>query len=294
MEIDEEHQMAQEELPPRNGHRQRPKRKSTARRILAISLTSIILLAMSGTLGYTAIYHPYTLHMQATAVAQARADATARVQATIMAMVQATNAAEEHATATALAQHQTAYNEIIAMAPALNDNLSSPDIYNWDTGSGCSFTHNTYSATVTQKGFFLPCLAKKTLFHNFAYQVHMTIVQGDAGGIIVRADPTTSQAYLFVVGIDGTYSIYYYPGNSKQKAHTLMDGYSNQIITGTNKENTLGVIASGTSLDFYINQQYVTSIIDASRSSGLIGILANNYSNTTITTYTHAQVWDLH
>ena len=297
MEIDEEHQKKPEDQEERPGPQQQHQpqvKKGPAIRVLLTFLAILSVLSISGTIGFTTLYHPYMLHMHATATVQAKLMATVHAQVTRIAIVRATTLAEEHATATVRAQRQADYNEIISTTPTINDTLSNPDVYNWDTSSGCAFTHNAYNATVTQKGFFLPCLAKKTLFHNFVYQVHMTIVKGDAGGMIIRANPQTSQSYLFVVGTDGTYSIYYYPGGSKQKSRTLMDGYSSLIRTGSHQENILGIVASGTSLNFYINKQYVTSIIDNSRSSGLIGVLANNYTNATVVTYTSAQVWDLH
>lgn len=297
MEIDEDHQKeqeTQEERPQPEQLRRPPIKKGITIRLMLTMLTILSVLSISGVIGYTTLYHPYILHMHATATVQAKIMTTVHARGTSLAIVRATTLAEEYATATVQAQHQTNYNEITSTTATLNDNLNSPDTYNWDTGSGCSFIHNTYNATVTQKGFFLPCLAKNTSFHNFVYQVDMTIVKGDAGGMIIRADPSTSQSYLFVVGTDGTYSIYYYPGGSKQKSRTLTDGYSNLIRAGTKQENILGVVASGTSLDFYINKQYVTSIVDSSRSSGLIGVLANNYTNATVVTYTSAQVWDLH
>ena len=261
--------------------------------LLIIVPVLLALLTASGFIGYSKVYQPYALHAQRTALAREHSAATAGVLATSAAIAGATATAQIGATATIITAHQQSYDEITRTTPVLDDELHTPDLYNWDTGAGCSFKHHIYTITVTQKGFFLPCLAQKTSFNNFAYQVDMRVTTGDAGGLIVRANALNTQSYLFVVGLDGTYNVYYFPGNPKQRAQTLAEGYSDRIQTGPNQDNILGVVASGTSLDFYINKKYITSVIDDRRSSGLIGVLANNYTHTTEVVYTHAQVWKL-
>lgn len=273
--------------PPRQ-----PRNNYKKLRIIA-ALALLLMISASGFVTYNTAYRPYALHLQQTALVQTRIGRMLSAHATHAAIIGATATAVVAATATIQAVHQSTYNLIAHTTPIINDNLRNPDSYNWDTGAGCSFVKATYTATVTQKGFFLPCLAKHAMFSNFAYQVDMKILQGDAGGLIVRADAANTQSYLFVVDQDGTYSIYYYSGSAKQRAKTLKEGYSSSIINGAGKENRLGVIASGTSLDFYINSKYITSIVDEHRSSGLIGVLANNYTNTTSVRYSRAEVWKL-
>lgn len=265
------------------------------RRIWLLFIVPVLLalVVASGFIGYSKVYQPYALHAQQTALARAHREATAGVLATSAAIAGATATAQIGATATIITAHQQSYDEITRTTPVLDDSLQTPDLYNWDTGAGCSFKHHTYTITVKQKGFFLPCLAQKTAFSNFAYQIDMRITTGDAGGLIVRANARNTESYLFVVGLDGTYNVYYFPGNPKQRAQTLAEGYSDHIQTGPNQDNILGVIASGTSLDFYINKKYITSVIDDRRSNGLIGLLANNYTHTTEVVYAHAQVWKL-
>lgn len=292
MEIEDDNQHRvpniQESIkPPR-----RPRNNYKKLRIIA-AFTLLLIISASGFATYSTVYRPYTLHLQQTTLAQTRIGRMLSAHATNDAIIGATATAQVAATATTQAAHQSTYNLIAHTTPILDDNLRNPDSYNWDTGAGCSFVKDAYTATVTQKGFFLPCLARHTTFSNFAYQVDMKILQGDAGGLIVRANAANTQSYLFVVDQDGTYSIYYYSGSAKQRAKTLKDGYSGSIVNGTGQENQLGVIASGTSLDFYINSKYITSVLDEHRSSGLIGVLANNYTNTTSVRYSRVEVWKL-
>lgn len=260
---------------------------------LALLPSLLILLIGSGIIGYTTAYRPYMQHRDSTATAEAKLQQTVQAKATRAADFAATTTVQARATGTATAHHQQNYDDITSAFPSINDDLHTPNELNWDTGSGCSFSHASYSASVTQNGFFVPCIAKNTSMHNFVYQVDMKITQGDAGGLIVHARNDNTQSYIFVVGQDGSYSIYYYSGQDRKAAQTLTDGYSNLIVTGYNHTNTIGVLASGTSLDFYINKKYVTNVIDSNLLSGQIGVLANNYKHPTTVIYSHAKVWKL-
>ncbi|GHO87773.1 hypothetical protein KSZ_57790 [Dictyobacter formicarum] len=264
-----------------------------SRLMLVIVLALLLLVGISTLIGYNVAYQPYIQHMQSTATVKARIQQTAQAKSTYAAQVSATLIAQTRATATFVARHQNNYDQITSTFPDINDDLHNPDTYNWDTGSGCSFTNSTYNASVAEKGFFLPCLAQNTKLSNFVYQVDMKIITGDAGGLIIRAREANLQSYIFVAGQDGSYSIYYYSGENKKAAQTLVDGYSDQIITGYKQVNTLAVLASGSSLDFYINKKYVASAIDTTLSSGQIGVLANNYKRSTVVTYSHARIWKL-
>jgi hypothetical protein len=262
------------------------------RPMIIITLATLLIVTIaSGIIGYTTMYQPYMQRQQREAAAEAKIVHTAMVKATQTAQVVATMTFQTQATATTIAHFQHSYNEMTETTPNINDDLHNPDINNWETGSGCSFTNSAYTATVQAKGFFLPCLAKSIKVSNFVYQVDMNIAKGDAGGLIVRADQHNTRSYIFVVGQDSSYSLYFYAGNTQKAAQHIADGYSDLIKTGYDHENTLGVLASGTSLDFYINQKYVASVADAKMTSGQVGVLANNYKNATEVIYSHAKVW---
>lgn len=260
---------------------------------LVIALALFLLMSISTLIGYKVAYQPYIVHMQSTATVTAHIQQTVHARATHAAQISATLIAQDRATATAVARHQRNYDLITSAFPDINDDLHNPDIYNWDTGSGCTFTNATYNVSVAEKGFFLPCIAKNTRLSNFIYQVDMKIINGDAGGLIVRARGDNAQSYIFVVGQDGSYSIYYYSGENRKAAQTLADGYNDQILTGYKQVNTLAILASGSSLDFYVNKKYVASVIDTTLNNGQIGVLANNYKRSTLVSYSHARIWKL-
>jgi hypothetical protein len=253
-------------------------------------LTALVVLALgSSYLGYDRVYEPYHMHSlhAATARAQEAATATHNVQ------LQATSEAQATATASVLLQFQTNYVLITSTRPAIDDQMHGPNPYKWDTGIGCTFKNKTYSVTITQKSSFIPCIAKNTKLSNFVYQVRMKIIKGDAGGLIFRANATSSKAYLFNIGQDGSYSIYYYPGDAAQTTKTISSGFSDLIATGQGRENLVAVIAKKNSVDLYINKKYLTSFQDSNLTSGQIGIIANDNQNDTEVVCTQIQVWHL-
>lgn len=282
----------------------------TISRGMTIFLVGVALLMMSSGVGliyYTTVAHPAQLQAQATAtvetfltteahgtaIANAHATTTARAQANATATMQAQTTAQAQATATVL---QNIYTRVTSGTPVLHSSLVYPDRYNWDTynttdGGGCSFTAGALHASVFSKGFYVPCFAHATNFSNFVYQVQVTIHEGDAGGIVFRADDANSRFYLFRIGRDGFYSLYV----SNDDKHNLPIAYdsSTAIKTAQNQPNLLTVVAQGDIFYLYINKQYVGSAHDNSYSAGEIGVFAGDNNNRTDVSFSNAQVWSL-
>jgi hypothetical protein len=157
-------------------------------------------------------------NLSATATGQVLATAQAGIEASATAQVQATAsaiAATDLATATVTAL-QDMYTQATSGTPVLNDSLSdNSGKYNWDEGqgqtinTGCAFTDGAYQVSESQPGYLQPCFAEATHFSNFAYQVQMTITDGNLaqGGIVFRANSATGQYYLFRIGVDGSYAL---------------------------------------------------------------------------------------
>jgi hypothetical protein len=186
-------------------------------------------------------------------------------------------------------------------SPSLDDLLNQNDADNWTEftapqGGGCAFREGAYYSTVLQKAT-LPCLAQGTDFSDFAYQVQMTITTGDEGGLIFRSNeidpnnpPFSTNYYLFTISHDGHYSLSYQGDKSKVQ---LTSGFSPAIKTGLNQPNLLTVIARGSNISLYVNRRYIASVTDNNRSSGLIGVFAQNDGNLTDVAFSNAQVWNL-
>lgn len=263
----------------------------------------LALLLISGGFGlmyYAAIARPAQIRAGATATAQVllqltatQAASTAQVdaRATVTAATQATVQAQ--ATATAL---QDLYATSTQGVPAFFSLLSSQDAGNWDVydtlgGGGCAFAGGALHSSINQKSFYVPCFAHATHFTNFVLEAEMTIVRGDQGGLIFRANAAVSHFYSFRVSSDGTYSLYL----SKDDRHStpLLYDTSNLIKIGPSATNRLTVIAKGGNVYLYINKQFVNSLSDTTYGSGAIGVFAGDSSNATDVAFKNVRVWTI-
>ncbi len=266
------------------------KPRSTAITVVLIVLI-LLVIGASTLIYYTSIYLPQKRITDATATVSARIAGTVQANMASTAHAVSTSQAQASATAAVVAALQMNYDQITATTPNLNDPLQNSSLYNWDTGAGCTFTNGAYHITMAKKGFFLYCTAQNTDFSNFAYQVQMRIVTGDFGGIIFRADTVNTKFYLFRIGQDGSYNLFYYPDKEGTHSKSLVSGISPLINAGTNQDNLIAVIARGSSIDLYINKKYLISVTDSSLTTGKIGVVAEDSTNPADVAYGQVQVW---
>ncbi|HWZ19447.1 MAG TPA: hypothetical protein VNW73_11665 [Ktedonobacteraceae bacterium] len=177
---------------------------------------------------------------------------------------------------------------------ALNDPLSdNSNGYFWvesnDSGGGCGFSGSAYHIYVSQLTSNHYCPAGVTNFSNFTYQVQMTVVRGDAGGIVFRIDDANQSDYYFRIGIDGSYALDIYKDNSF--VSNLTSGSNTVINTGLNQSNLLAVVANGSNIILYVNNQQLASVSDSTYSQGEIGMVASSFSNPAEAVFTNAKVW---
>jgi serine/threonine protein kinase len=182
----------------------------------------------------------------------------------------------------------------LALSDALRDNSKG---YSWPDntsvkGGTCQFSRGAYHVIMTQAGEFHSCIAGATEFSNFAYEVRMTILQGDGGGVIFRANGTEGRYYYFRVGRDGSYGLYLYTGAAGSHVQVLTSGRAPAIYTGLNVTNVLGVVARGNTIDIYVNHQRIDGVTNGTYDSGQVGVAAAAY-NTGISevVFSNVQVW---
>ena len=247
---------------------------------------------------YTTTTRPFQFRAQATATVQtilttqSQATTTAQLQAHATAQVQA------HATATAQAQAralQNIYNSATSGTPALSSSLAQQDAANWSNydavgGGGCAFTGNALHASVYNSLTYVPCFAQGSNFSNFAFQVQMTIVRGDGGGLIFRANDASTKLYLLRVSHDGLFGISV--TQSDNSITPILDDTSSALKTG-NQTNLITVIARNSTISVYINKQFADTITNAIYSAGEIGVFAYDNSKGTDVAFTNANVWTL-
>ncbi len=192
------------------------------------------------------------------------------------------------------------YNGMLAFYDPLQDNSKGN---NWDevtdSRGSCVFTQRAYQVTASAQATQSPGLrplyfcTEETAFSNFVYQVQMTIVAGDYGGIVFRTDSTHTKFYYFRIGKDGSYEVVAWGSKTGTNVQVLKSGTSLAIKTGLNQANIVAVVASGSDLDLYVNQQHIAYISDSTFSQGQLGVCAANASKLTEVVYNSAVVWKL-
>ncbi len=136
----------------------------------------------------------------------------------------------------------------------------------------------------------LACNAEAVSFGNLAYEVQMTILKGDRGGIFFRQVGTQGPYYYYSIKIDGSYELDSYNGKT---SNVMQRGTSPAVKRGLNQPNLLAVVAQGSSIDLYANGQSIVHITDSTTSSGLIGVAADATDQPAEVAFSNARVWML-
>ncbi len=211
-----------------------------------------------------------------------------------------------HSTATATYIEATRYpsylpgSGILALYDPLKDD-SEGYVWNPPNFPYCYFQGGALHAKVfggtTNQAYFHPCIGQTPIFRDFAYEVKMTFIQGDCGGIVLRAgDPDHDpRLYYYYICQNGQYALVRYTQNvSDPKTNmTLRTGTSQFIEAGSSQANIIAVVAMGSNLDLYVNKQHIDSVQDASYSDGKIGVLTKTFDllRPAEVMFSYATVW---
>ncbi len=264
----------------------------------------VLLIVLLSVLGGVGVYTTNrSLVATATATTRMTATATAR-NATLNAptattQVNATATTQANATTTTQAAHATAtttanpYGGTLALSDSLSDNSHG---YGWpvvnDQFGTCQFRGGAYhvSTTISSGGHW--CDASLD-FRNFAFEVQMTILKGDTGGITFRAEDALNTMYVFSVGQNGKCELYVAQGTSNTRT-LVQPVLSLAVHQGLGKTNTIAVVARGNTITLHVNHQQIASVTDSTSSHGLIGLVVSSHapgSYPTEVAYSNARVW---
>lgn len=181
---------------------------------------------------------------------------------------------------------QQIYQSVMALTPDLTTPITSTDTAAWEVAQrdnyGCGFQNGTYVAHIATTNMFLPCAGQNIAGHNFAYQVDMTITQGDSGGIIGRGVGTNG--LRFRAGSDGTFDL----ANGQS---TLVPWTSSSAIKPRGQANTLLMVVEDKDIYLYINGQYLAHASDTFTGGGYFGFMAVDFGNVTSVNYQHLKLW---
>jgi hypothetical protein len=188
------------------------------------------------------------------------------------------------------------YNHTITQPLTFYDSLTSTNSSNWEKNGTCLPTNTGFQVSQESANFVTICHSLEQNYSNFLFQVDMDITQGGFGGFIFRAVYETKQKYLFQMNNQGEYFLYYYLNNKPNNSVRLTSGKVN--FYQANSTNKLAVFASGDDLHFFLNGKFFTSIQDAHRLNGIIGLIAScstacTGNELTRVTYRNAEAWRL-
>lgn len=207
--------------------------------------------------------------------------------------------AQPSITASATQTPQDIYKQATSGTPVLDDPLShNSKVYNWHEGTlsvdgttigMCTFTGGAFHV-VANTGHFDNCNPAFSPSNDFAFQVQMTIIKGDAGGMQFRINQVGR--YVFVIFQDGSYELFRYESGSTILT-TLRSGSSSAIKTGLNQSNLIAVLAQANTIDLYVNMHYVTRAVDSTYEAGSLGVSAFSTGNLTEVEFRNAKMWKL-
>jgi eukaryotic-like serine/threonine-protein kinase len=203
------------------------------------------------------------------------------------------------ATATMIAQNPDPFppmNRTLTLDDPLSDNSQGHNWQEIDPALGtCTFTGGAYHVTAIANDSTNGCLASPN-FSDFAYQVQVTILKGDGGGIIFREDNARGNGYYFAIGKQNGvwgYVLWKFNNCTSNNCNVpeLRSGSSAAINTGLNQSNLVAVVASGSTIDLYVNHQKIDSVSDNSYGSGQIGVAATYLKSPTEVVFSNAKMW---
>ena len=278
-------------LPLQQQPLQRRRLDTTA--IVAVCLTMLLVLLGSGGLIYDlAYYQPYQAQVNATATSNAQVNGTVNATNGSATSFAATDTAQQTATVQA---YIDLYQQATVGQSVLNDTLNQQGNGDWDEyhtndkSESCGFTNGSYHANQIQTGFFLPCYENENSFHDFASQVDMTIITGDDGGIVFRADSAKGTEYMLEINTSGHYRLFIYTGFSADQSQSILDDGTDYM--NRSGPTTIMLIARGGTFYLYLNKHFVFSTTNTTLTSGLVGVVADAPHQSTDVAFNNAKVW---
>jgi hypothetical protein len=214
--------------------------------------------------------------------------------ATAQAIITATAIAQANASTTVVAQNPDPYppyNWKLALLDPLKDNSKG---YSWDVNptqyGTCSFINGTFHVVSPTSPNYHGCAAQNTNVSNLAYEVEISIISGNCGAIIFRANVSLHQYYYFRICQDGSYQFLLYT-QTGYATKTFINDSSLYIHTGLGALNLIAVVAMSNTFTLYINHQLINSVQDSTYSQGQIGLVADNDNSPTEVAFSNAKVW---
>ena len=184
------------------------------------------------------------------------------------------------------------YKGLLVLDDAMSDNSKG---FQWgeDTDEGtCRFRNGAYYIDTATSDYVEYCTGAATHFSDYVFQVQMTILKGDRGGLSFLVNSAQKTVYYFGIGQDGSYVLDFFRG---EDGTNILKGKASDLIhLGLNQPNLLGVSVMGNHIDLYINMQLLLHVNIAGYFSGSsIGMAAQDKISPTEVVFHDAKVWSL-
>ncbi len=184
------------------------------------------------------------------------------------------------------------YKGVLVLDDTMSDNSKG---FQWgeDTDEGtCRFRNGAYYIDTATSDYVEYCTGAATHFSDYVFQVQMTILKGDRGGLSFLVDSAQKTVYYFGIGQDGSYVLDFFRG--EDGTNILKGNASSLIHQGLNRPNLLGVSVMGNHVDLYINMQLLLHVnITGYFSGSSIGMAAQDKISPTEVVFHDAKVWSL-
>jgi hypothetical protein len=150
---------------------------------------------------------------------------------------------------------------------------------------------DAYHVSQSKTPNFFICLSSAN-FSNYVFEVQMTIIRGDCGGIIFRYGANNT-LYYFEVCQNRTYQLRKYVDihDADSTSFPTPSSDNSAIKGGLNQNNLIAIEAQGDIISLYVNNHQIASVQDNSYSKGQVGLFARAYNSSTEVVYNNAKVW---
>ena len=184
------------------------------------------------------------------------------------------------------------YQGLLTLDDALRDNSKG---FQWgeDTDEGtCRFRSGAYYIDTATSDYVEYCKAAATHFNDYVFQVQMTILKGDRGGLSFLVNSAQQTVYYFGIGQDGSYVLDFFRG---EVGTNILKGNASALIhMGLNHPNIIAVAVIGGHVELYVNMQLLVRVsIPGYFLNGSIGLAAQDKISPTEVVFHEAKVWSL-
>ncbi len=157
----------------------------------------------------------------------------------------------------------------------------------------CGFEHGGYVVQAKTPNTYWDCedAASGASYADLIFQVQMTVLSGDCGGLGIRDNGTNNYTgYQFLICSDNSYLFY----KLDQQGNTTSLIKSTKVNLDATVNNKIVVVAYGDNFEMYVNGEKLFSKTDTTyQGAGAVGLVALDNTTSTQALFTNVKLWTL-